>query len=301
MTNPAAAQAAGLRKPTADDCLKCHAEKGSHRIVLGPAPLRRPAGLAADRPSDTARLATRNALSLPPLPQVDGPSTHRCDGVCPMPSGPAMGYQYSKWRDESARRGLCRTEHPARRTRSPRRPGITTDPTDQPGVPEVPHDGLPPAGGRCVGYILASTKGSVARHAMAPGATIRPSRDEGPGRGNRRRPAEDLGETCLACQRQALTENRSIMTRRSRRSPIPRHRPRSRRTTLQDAAQSGAASGRPRAVCHLRGGLHGGRDRYEHAAQSWPRSQSVDSPGASRSAPTAGARLSATDSTTRCR
>src|SRR3972149_9575511 len=38
MMNSLLAEKKGLIIPTADDCMKCHAEKGSHRIVLGPRP-----------------------------------------------------------------------------------------------------------------------------------------------------------------------------------------------------------------------------------------------------------------------
>src|SRR5690606_32292098 len=36
MMDREAAMMAGLNMPTRDDCMNCHAEKGSHRMVLGP-------------------------------------------------------------------------------------------------------------------------------------------------------------------------------------------------------------------------------------------------------------------------
>ena len=100
MTDPEEARLAGLKMPDKDDCLQCHAEKGSHRITLGPRPFEAEQALQqiAHSIPDDADLESWTQLSFPPPPNHNGPSYTGALACAECHAGAAMGYQYSKWR-----------------------------------------------------------------------------------------------------------------------------------------------------------------------------------------------------------
>ncbi len=80
MTDRRAAMMAGLRMPTKKDCLQCHAEKGSHRIALGP----RDFDLAAAWQRiahPTPENWQLKKIELPARSFARRPLLHRCDGL----------------------------------------------------------------------------------------------------------------------------------------------------------------------------------------------------------------------------
>lgn len=100
MTDETLSRKAGLLMPTKEDCLGCHAEKGSHTIVLGestvdldkawkeiehPTPKNWKSGELIDMPEPL--------VEEKPVPMYAGVmECARCH------KGPEMGYQFSKWR-----------------------------------------------------------------------------------------------------------------------------------------------------------------------------------------------------------
>lgn len=98
MTDRRAAMMAGLRMPTKKDCLQCHAEKGSHRIALGP----RDFDLAAAWQRiahPTPENWQLKKIDFPPAPSQDGPSFTGAMACAECHAGASMGYQFSKWRE----------------------------------------------------------------------------------------------------------------------------------------------------------------------------------------------------------
>lgn len=99
MTDREAASAAGLKIPTAHDCLACHSEKGSHVAVLKSPPFDVTKALQEiDHPTPPTWHLRK--IRLPSLPERTAGTprylgVHRC-GQCH--SGPAVGYQMSRWR-----------------------------------------------------------------------------------------------------------------------------------------------------------------------------------------------------------
>ena len=99
MTNREAAMRAGLNIPTKDDCMNCHFEKGSHRIVLGPRSfdLEKAWQEIAHPTPDDWQLGK---LVPPPAPSHgDLKAKYTGAAACAeCHGGAAMGYQFSKWR-----------------------------------------------------------------------------------------------------------------------------------------------------------------------------------------------------------
>jgi len=98
MMDREAAMLAGLRMPTKEDCLNCHAEKGSHRIVLGPSNFdldKAWQAIAHPTPQDW-----KYETLQPPDPtraQELGPAYTGVAVCAECHAGAAWGYQYSKW------------------------------------------------------------------------------------------------------------------------------------------------------------------------------------------------------------
>jgi YVTN family beta-propeller protein len=99
MTDPKAAMAAGLKIPSARDCMGCHGEKGSHVAVLKSPPFDAAKALKEiDHPTPPEWRLRK--IRLPSLPDRTEGTPHdvgvnRC-GQCH--TGPESGYQLSKWR-----------------------------------------------------------------------------------------------------------------------------------------------------------------------------------------------------------
>ncbi|NUQ65499.1 MAG: beta-propeller fold lactonase family protein [Pirellulales bacterium] len=97
MTDRDAAVMAGLNLPTKDDCMNCHVEKGSHRMVLGPRPFDLEEAwkrIAHPSRGDFAKLE-------PPLPAIgDGGGLRYIGaaGCAECHTGVHTGFQFSKWR-----------------------------------------------------------------------------------------------------------------------------------------------------------------------------------------------------------
>ena len=99
MRNREAAVRAGLKLPTKEFCLNCHADKGSHRIVLGPRTFDLDKAwqqIAHATPQDWK--FTRLRPPSPPRAQQPGPAYTGVAGCAECHSGAAWGYQFSKWR-----------------------------------------------------------------------------------------------------------------------------------------------------------------------------------------------------------
>lgn len=100
------AMAAGLRMPDQGLCLKCHAVKGSHVAVMGPQEYDLQAAwktIAHPRPGQEASGSTPAPSTKPAGTLVPSVGTNEHDYVGVMAcaechQGPAMGYQFSKWR-----------------------------------------------------------------------------------------------------------------------------------------------------------------------------------------------------------
>ena len=98
MMNREAAMRAGLNRPTKDECVNCHVEKGSHKMVLGPRPY--------DVDEAWRRIAHPLAhddelkkLKIPEPPVNDGsPKYTGVKGCAECHAGPAKGYQFTRWR-----------------------------------------------------------------------------------------------------------------------------------------------------------------------------------------------------------
>ncbi|MHB8899937.1 MAG: multiheme c-type cytochrome [Thermoguttaceae bacterium] len=98
MIDPKASRAAGLKMPTQEDCLNCHAEKGSHRIVLGPNSYDlEKAWQAIAHP--TPKNWRNKHLKFPEPALSEGhEAAYTGVAVCAeCHAGPAWGYQFSKW------------------------------------------------------------------------------------------------------------------------------------------------------------------------------------------------------------
>lgn len=99
MSDSEAAIRAGLNMPTKEDCMNCHVEKGSHRMVLGP------------RSFDVDDAWQRTAHPIPvggelegikppqpPAKETASASYVGAAGCSECHTGPQMGFQFSKWR-----------------------------------------------------------------------------------------------------------------------------------------------------------------------------------------------------------
>jgi YVTN family beta-propeller protein len=99
MSNRELAMERGLRKPSARNCMVCHAPKGSHEAVLTSKPYEVESALARiahPRPR-MPPAASGSAGEDPPLKS----SEHKYTGVencAECHSGPEMGFQFSQWR-----------------------------------------------------------------------------------------------------------------------------------------------------------------------------------------------------------
>ncbi len=100
MTNRRAAESAGLMMPMAEDCMRCHLEKGSHTAVL-----RKPAFDVeqAMKQIEHPTPAVWKYLDPHELPEAadSGASHPKYTGVMACAEchkGPEMGYQFSRWR-----------------------------------------------------------------------------------------------------------------------------------------------------------------------------------------------------------
>lgn len=100
MMNRTAAAEAGLVMPTAQDCMSCHQVKGSHVAVHNLPKLDMTKALqdiAHPTPKDFQRKSAQQVL--PATAPQGGQPTYIGVFTCAVcHKGPAMGYQYSKWR-----------------------------------------------------------------------------------------------------------------------------------------------------------------------------------------------------------
>ena len=133
MTNREAAMRAGLNIPTKEDCLNCHIEKGSHRIVLGPSTfdLEKAWQSIAHPTPEKWQLPEKN----PPAPTVADADVAHYTGVeacVECHYGSQYGFQFSKWRDSRHAAGLRQPGH-SQSPRDCRR--IGRDGRSSPGAP----------------------------------------------------------------------------------------------------------------------------------------------------------------------
>ena len=98
MMDREAAMNAGLKMPTKEDCLNCHAEKGSHRIVLGPRTYDLDKAwqeIAHPTPKDWKYEKLQPPAAA--LAQNPGPAYTGVAVCAECHAGAAWGYQFSKW------------------------------------------------------------------------------------------------------------------------------------------------------------------------------------------------------------
>ena len=278
MMDREAAMLAGLKMPTKEDCLNCHAEKGSHRIVLGPRTY------DLDKAwQEIAHPTPQNwefKKLQPPAPALapnPGPAYTGVAVCAECHAGAAWGYQFSKWQaskhaDAYASLGTAKAREMAAAG------GRRGRPADQRAVPEVPCHRVPSAGRRSPRHLrparrrqLRSVPRRRQRTRRRGGETERLGAAGHP-------PAENHGADLRRLPRQRTWQ--TVRLRGGGRG----HRPpqgsagNQGRAALQDAAEPGPPPRRPRTVRHLRGRLLGDRRGYRHAAARWPRSRSAASP-----------------------
>ena len=98
MMDREAAMRAGLKMPTKEDCLNCHAEKGSHRIVLGPRTYDLDkAWQEIAHPTPQNWELKKLQPPAPALAQNPGPAYTGVAVCAECHAGAAWGYQFSKW------------------------------------------------------------------------------------------------------------------------------------------------------------------------------------------------------------
>ncbi len=102
MMNRDAAMMAGLKMPTKEDCLNCHAEKGSHRIVLGPDTYNlEKAWQTIAHPTPENWKYEELVPPAPAVTQEPGPGYTGVAVCAECHAGAAWGYQFSKWQGSS--------------------------------------------------------------------------------------------------------------------------------------------------------------------------------------------------------
>ncbi len=136
MTNPEAARRAGLRYPKREECVKCHAAKGSHEAVLGPSGFEIEAWkrrLYHGRPGgEGAHMEPRAAASLPGGGEAgDAPLLVGASRCAECHRGAEMGYQFSRWRHGAHSRAWASLGTPLAREMA-RAAGIDGDPQEAP-------------------------------------------------------------------------------------------------------------------------------------------------------------------------
>lgn len=100
MTNRAAAMRAGLHIPTKEECLNCHIEKGSHRIVLGPTTFDLEAAWAAiAHPTPENWQLPKKKPSPQPIASTEATHYLGVQACTECHYGSQNGFTYSKWRD----------------------------------------------------------------------------------------------------------------------------------------------------------------------------------------------------------
>jgi YVTN family beta-propeller protein len=98
MMDREAAMRAGLKMPTKEDCLNCHAEKGSHRIVLGPTTYDlEKAWQEIAHPTPQNWELKKLQPPAPALAQDQAPGYTGVAVCAECHAGAAWGYQFSKW------------------------------------------------------------------------------------------------------------------------------------------------------------------------------------------------------------
>ena len=100
MVDRQAAMRAGLNIPTKEDCVNCHFEKGSHRIVLGPRVFDVDEAWQTHRSPHARRAAAANTRSRRSWPSRITPAAKYLGaaGCAQCHTGAQMGFQFSKWR-----------------------------------------------------------------------------------------------------------------------------------------------------------------------------------------------------------
>jgi YVTN family beta-propeller protein len=202
MTDPKAAQAAGLKMPKKSDCLNCHKVKGSHVAVL------KVKTFDVDAAWELLQHPTPEKWSFmkpPALPQpVDpqGPKLVGSTKCAECHKAAQLGYQYSKWRMSGhalayARLGTERARDMAKEA------GVQGDPLTEPACLKchttVYHD---PAGGREDSYALHEGVGCEACHGAGSEFAVEAvMRDEPAALKAGLKPI--TRETCAACHENA--------------------------------------------------------------------------------------------------
>lgn len=99
MMDRQAAVLAGLNIPTLEDCMNCHAEKGTHRLVLGPRAFDAQAAWAkiAHPTPDDWQFRKFELPELPP-PAAGEPEFIGAAGCAECHTGAERGFQFSIWR-----------------------------------------------------------------------------------------------------------------------------------------------------------------------------------------------------------
>jgi YVTN family beta-propeller protein len=213
MLDRAAAERAGLQRPTLRDCMGCHKEKGSHAAVLPrPAVDMKKAWLdiahpvpRSNKPDAAAgadKVETPAGMPKPPAGQADAPQYIGSIACAACHREPASGYQYSKWRMSKHAAAYAALATPAARTLA-KQSGISGDPQRSPECLKCHATAYAaPAGGAADSYAVSEGVGCEACHgAGSQYKTEAVMRDK--------RAAANAGlkpvnrETCLACHQNA--------------------------------------------------------------------------------------------------
>ena len=158
MMNREAAMCAGLKMPTKEYCLNCHAEKGSHRIVLGPRTFDLDKAwqeIAHPTPKDwkLTKLQPPPPTGAPP----SGPGAYGRRRLCPMPLRRGLGIPVQQVAGEQACGCLCQFGH-RQGPRDGRPGGHHRRPADQRAMSEVPRHRVPSTGVRRPGNVCLARR-----------------------------------------------------------------------------------------------------------------------------------------------
>jgi YVTN family beta-propeller protein len=180
MMNRAAAEAAGLQRPTLRDCLGCHKEKGSHTAVLKrppvdmekawrqiahPVPRGGKPNVAEETTSDEPPApAFRSRLPKPPTGNADAPQYVGSIACATCHREAAFGHQYSRWRMSKHAMAYAELATPAARTMA-EKAGIVGDPQHSPECLKCHATAYTaPAGGTGASYFVGEGVGCEACH-----------------------------------------------------------------------------------------------------------------------------------------
>ena len=228
MMDREAAMRAGLKMPTKEDCLNCHAEKGSHRIVLGPRTYDLDkAWQEIAHPTPQNWEFKKLQPPAPALAQDPGPAYTGVAVCAECHAGAAWGYQFSKWQaskhaDAYASLGTAKAREMAAAA------GVAGDPRTSAQCLKCHATAYhQPAAEVQDTYALHEGVSCEACHGAGSGHADEAAKRKGSAAADDP-PAEDHGADLRGLPRQLRTANRLTTPRRSRPSPTPRFRRRSR-------------------------------------------------------------------------